>query len=144
MRVSLAIRFDKVSKSFGPVQVLHDVSFELEPGKIFGLVGENGAGKSTLMKILAGYETLTSGEILLDGKSTQFAGSRQAEASGVVMIHQEFNLAQDLSLAQNIFLGRELRSGWLLDDVAMRHETARVLNQVGLSASPDTRVVALI
>ena len=144
MRVSLAIRFDKVSKSFGPVQVLHDVSFDLEPGKIFGLVGENGAGKSTLMKILAGYETLTSGEILLDGKSTQFAGSRQAEASGIVMIHQEFNLAQDLTIAQNIFLGRELRSGWLLDDVAMQRETARVLNQVGLNASPDTRVVDLI
>jgi ribose transport system ATP-binding protein len=140
----LAIRFHNVSKSFGPVQVLHDVSFDLEPGKIFGLVGENGAGKSTLMKILAGYETLTGGEILLDGRSTQFAGSRQAEASGVVMIHQEFSLAEDLTIAQNIFLGRELRRGWLLDDVAMARETQRVLDQVGLGASPDTRLVDLI
>jgi ribose transport system ATP-binding protein len=142
--VSLAIRFDNVSKSFGPVQVLNDVSFDLDSGKIFGLVGENGAGKSTLMKILAGYETLTRGEILIDGRSTHFAGSRQAEASGVVMIHQEFSLAEDLTIAQNIFLGRELRRGWLLDDVAMAKETARVLNQVGLGTSPDTRLVDLI
>ncbi len=140
----LAIEFSKVAKFFGPVQVLHDISFDLESGKIFGLVGENGAGKSTLMKILAGYETLTSGAIFLDGHKTQFTGSRQAEANGVVMIHQEFSLAEDLTIAQNIFLGRELRRGWLLDDVAMERETRLVLDLVGLDAKPDTRVVDLI
>jgi len=85
--MSLSIRFDKLVKSFGPVEVLHDISFELEPGKVYGLVGENGAGKSTLMKILAGYEAPSGGALLLDGKPASFRGSRQAEAAGVVMIH---------------------------------------------------------
>ena len=143
-RVNYAIQFVSVSKFFGPVQVLHDICLDLESGKIFGLVGENGAGKSTLMKILAGYETLTSGHIFLDGRKMQFEGSRQAEADGVVMIHQEFSLAEDLTIAQNIFLGRELHRGWFLDDFAMERETRRVLDLVGLSASPDTRVADLI
>ena len=142
--MSLAIRFDRIAKSFGPVQVLHDVSFELAPARVYGLIGENGAGKSTLMKILAGYEAPSGGDLLLDGKSVQFSSSRQAEAAGVVMIHQEFNLAEDLTISQNIFLGRELRKGWLLDDEAMHRETARVLEQVGLNASPDRRVAELI
>ena len=142
--MSLAIRFDHVSKSFGPVEVLHKVSFELAPGRVYGLVGENGAGKSTLMKILAGYEPLTSGTLTLDGEVARFVGSRQAEAAGIVMIHQEFNLAEDLTIAQNIFLGRELHKGWLLDDAAMNKETARVLLQVGLAASPGTRIADLI
>ena len=127
--MSLAIRFDHVSKSFGPVEVLHKVSFELAPGRVYGLVGENGAGKSTLMKILAGYEPLTSGNLTLDGEVARFVGSRQAEAAGIVMIHQEFNLAEDLTIAQNIFLGRELQKGWLLDDAAMNKETARYFSR---------------
>jgi ribose transport system ATP-binding protein len=142
--LSVAVRFDRIVKSFGPVQVLHEVSFELAPAQVCGLIGENGAGKSTLMKILAGYEAPSGGELFLDGKSVRFNGSRQAEAAGIVMIHQEFNLADDLTIAQNIFLGRERRKGWLLDDDGMNRETTRVLEQVGLSASPDRRVAELI
>jgi ribose transport system ATP-binding protein len=142
--LSVAVRFDRIVKSFGPVQVLHEVSFELAPAQVCGLIGENGAGKSTLMKILAGYEAPSGGELFLDGKSVRFNGSRQAEAAGIVMIHQEFNLADDLTIAQNIFLGRERRKGWLLDDDGMNRETTLVLEQVGLSASPDRRVAELI
>jgi ribose transport system ATP-binding protein len=142
--LSLAIRFERIVKRFGPVEVLHEVSFELAPGQVVGLIGENGAGKSTLMKILSGYEAPSGGVLLLDGQAVRFNGSRQAEAAGVVMIHQEFNLAEDLSIAQNIFLGRELRRGWLLDDDAMHRETARVLEQVGLNASPGRRIAELI
>ncbi|RZJ25337.1 MAG: sugar ABC transporter ATP-binding protein [Haliea sp.] len=142
--MSLAVGFKDVVKRFGPVEVLHGVSFELAPGKVYGLLGENGAGKSTLMKILAGYEGLTGGELHIDGKAVHFSGSRSAEAQGIVMIHQEFNLAEDLTIAQNIFLGHEKKRGWLLDDAAMRAETQRVLTQVGLTASPDTRIGQLI
>lgn len=142
--MSLTVGFKDVVKRFGPVQVLHDVSFELAPGKVYGLLGENGAGKSTLMKILAGYETLTSGELTINGQATHFGGSRAAEAEGIVMIHQEFNLAEDLTIAQNIFLGHEKKRGWLLDDKAMSREARRVLEQVGLSINPDTRVSQLI
>src|SRR5688500_11539818 len=142
--MSIALSFHDVVKSFGPVEVLHGVSFELAPGRVYGLLGENGAGKSTLMKILAGYENLTGGEVRIDGRAVQFAGSRAAEAEGIVMIHLEFNLAEDLTIAQNIFLGHEKKRGFLLDDAAMRTEARRVLDQVGLAASTETRVANLI
>ena len=142
--MSAAVAFDNVVKAFGPVQVLHGVSFELAPGRVIGLLGENGAGKSTLMKILAGYERLTGGELRIDGAAVHFDGPRAAEAQGIVMIHQEFALAEDLTIAQNIFLGHETTRGWWLDDTAMRAETERVLAQVGLKASPDTLVKRLI
>jgi ribose transport system ATP-binding protein len=142
--VSLAVGFKDVVKRFGPVQVLHGVSLELAPGRVYGLLGENGAGKSTLMKILAGYEALTEGELQIDGRAVRFAGPRAAEAEGIVMIHQEFNLAEDLTISENIFLGHEKRRGWRLDEDGMRAQARRVLHQVGLTASPDTRVSQLI
>ncbi len=141
---SVAVAFDGVVKAFGPVQVLHGVSFELAPGRVVGLLGENGAGKSTLMKILAGYEQPTAGEVRIGGEAVRFDGPRAAEARGIVMIHQEFALAEDLTIAQNVFLGHEIARGWWLDDAAMRAETARVLKQVGLAKSPDTPVRQLI
>nr|WP_222623028.1 sugar ABC transporter ATP-binding protein [Ramlibacter cellulosilyticus] len=123
---------------------MHGVSFSLAPGHVVGLLGENGAGKSTLMKILSGYLEPTSGELLVDGKPVHFRSSREAEAQGIVLIHQEFNLAEDLTIAQNIFLGHEKTRGWVLDDAAMREATREVLRQVGLQADPDTRVRNLI
>ncbi|MFL6627245.1 MAG: sugar ABC transporter ATP-binding protein [Burkholderiaceae bacterium] len=140
----LTVAFDGIVKAFGAVQVLHGVSFELAPGRVVGLLGENGAGKSTLMKILAGYEPPTGGELRIDGALASFDGPRAAEARGIVMIHQEFALAEDLTIAQNVFLGHERRRGWWLDDKAMAVETARVLKLVGLQASPETPVRQLI
>jgi ribose transport system ATP-binding protein len=139
-----AVAFDRIVKSFGPIEVLHGVSFDLEPGRVVGLLGENGAGKSTLMKILAGYEGLSGGELRIDGRAVHFDGPRAAEALGIVMIHQEFALAEDLTIAQNVFLGHEKTRGGWLDDAAMRAETTRVLQQVGLKAHPDTLVKHLI
>lgn len=142
--MSLAVEFRDVVKNFGPVQVLHGVSFSIEPGRVYALIGENGAGKSTLMKILSGYVEPSGGEIFVDGALQHFRNSREAEAQGIVLIHQEFNLAEDLTIAQNIFLGHEKTRGWILDEDAMRAVTADVLRQVGLDASPDTRVRDLI
>ena len=142
--MSLHVRFADITKDFGPVRVLHGVSFELQPGRVYGLLGENGAGKSTLMKILSGYEAASGGEFFIDGQPCRFAGSRDAETAGVVLIHQEFNLADDLTIAQNIFLGRELRRGWWLDDATMREAARQVLAQVGLQVDPAKRVGELI
>ena len=112
----LLSRSTKIEKSFGPVQVLHGISFDLPAGRVVGLLGENGAGKSTLMKILAGYEVPTGGAVRIDGEVMRFDGPRAAEQRGIVMIHQEFALAEDLTIAQNIFLGHEqTRGGWLRD-----------------------------
>jgi ribose transport system ATP-binding protein len=142
--MSLAIEFRDIVKEFGLVRVLHGVSFTLPPGKVVGLLGENGAGKSTLMKILSGYEQPTAGEVLVGGQPQVFGGSRAAEDRGIVLIHQEFNLAEDLTVAQNIFLGHEKRRGWFLDDAAMRAEAAQALAQVGLDVDPDRKVRTLI
>ncbi len=143
--MSVAVEFRNVTKEFGPVRVLHGVDFALQPGRVYGLLGENGAGKSTLMKILAGYESPTTGEVVVDGAvRAPGGGSRAAEAQGIVLIHQEFNLADDLTIAQNIFLGHEIKRGPFLDDKAMREKTRAALAQVGLPLDPDTRVRKLI
>jgi ribose transport system ATP-binding protein len=142
--MTLAIGFRQVVKRFGPVQVLHGVSFELEPGRVYGVLGENGAGKSTLMKILAGYEAASEGAVELDGREVDFKGPRDAETAGVVMIHQEFNLADDLTIAQNMYLGHEPRRHGLLDERAMARDAADVLRKVGLDCSPNRRVGDLI
>ncbi|MDP4077901.1 sugar ABC transporter ATP-binding protein [Acidovorax sp. A1169] len=143
--MSVAVEFRNVTKEFGPVRVLHGVGFALQPGRVYGLLGENGAGKSTLMKILAGYESPTTGEVVVDGAvRAPGGGSRAAEAQGIVLIHQEFNLADDLTIAQNVFLGHEIKKGLFLDDKAMREKTRLALAQVGLPLDPDTRVKKLI
>ena len=133
--MSLHVRFDGIEKSFGPVRVLHGVSFMLEPGRTVGLLGENGAGKSTLMKILSGYEAPAAGSLEIDGTARQFASSRDAEEAGIVLIHQEFNLAEDLTVTQNIFLGRERRRGCLLDEASMRQGHARPWRRSGLTST---------
>jgi ribose transport system ATP-binding protein len=142
--MSLAVRFDAIEKQFGPVRVLHGVSFELAPGRIYGLLGENGAGKSTLMKILAGYERATAGTLSIQGVPVDFASSRDAEAAGIVLIHQELNLADHLSIVQNMFLGHEKRRGFLLDEPAMREAALVRLRDVGLHRNPDLKVRELI
>ena len=140
----VSVEFDQIRKSFGPVEVLHGVSFALPPGRVYGLLGENGAGKSTLMKILAGYESASGGTLRVNGEAREFSSSRDAEALGIVLIHQEFNLADDLSIAQNIFLGHEKKKGWLLDDPEMERQAAAALAQVGLQRDPSTKVRRLI
>jgi ribose transport system ATP-binding protein len=142
--VTRTVALDAITKTFGPIRVLHGVSFALEQGRVYGVIGENGAGKSTLMKILAGYEAPTDGSVLIDGRAVRLAGPRDAEALGIAMIHQEFNLAEHLTIADNIFLGHEKRRGWFLDEKAMHRETAIVLRDVGLNAPPNTPVRQLI
>ncbi|GAA4524832.1 sugar ABC transporter ATP-binding protein [Chelativorans composti] len=129
-----------VSRSFGPVEVLHGVELALYPGEVHALIGENGAGKSTLMKIMAGYLEPTKGQILLDGQPVSFSSSEEAENRGVILIHQEFNLAEQLTVEENIFLGRELRRGFFLDKRAMRAEALRLLRELETRVDPDARV----
>jgi ribose transport system ATP-binding protein len=142
--MSLAVRFQGIEKQFGPVRVLHGVSFDLSPGRIYGLLGENGAGKSTLMKILAGYERASAGELFIDERERTFGSSRDAGQAGIVLIHQELNLADHLSITQNMFLGHELKKGLFLDEPAMREAARARLIDVGLHTNPDTRVRDLI
>ncbi len=127
--VVLAAR--RIAKSFNGVQVLFSVNFELRAGEIHALMGENGAGKSTLVKILSGFEQPTSGEILLDGQPVKLPPNGQAEQFGIVIIHQEFNLAEHLTVTESLFLGREVTRYGVLDRKFMRAETRCVLDQLG-------------
>ncbi|MFZ0390144.1 MAG: sugar ABC transporter ATP-binding protein, partial [Calditrichia bacterium] len=101
------LEFRNICKSFSGNQVLHEISYSMESGRIIALVGENGAGKSTLMKILCGVLPDYEGGVLLQGKPEHFGNPREAEQAGIAMIHQELNLIPDLSAGENIFLGKE-------------------------------------
>ena len=109
--MALAIRIHGVAKAFGPVQANRDASLEVEAGEIHALVGENGAGKSTLMKVLGGVypHPEYGGEILINGEAQRFAGIRQAESAGIAVVYQELSLVKDMTVGENIFLGREPR-----------------------------------
>src|SRR4029078_815017 len=108
-----------VSKQFAGVRALDDVSLTLDRGEVLAVVGENGAGKSTLMRIVAGVETPTSGEIVVDGELAQLGSISQALRLGIALIHQELNLADNLSIGANLFLGREPRRRGLIDEATI-------------------------
>jgi ribose transport system ATP-binding protein len=135
---------EHVSKSFAGVTALKDVDFELRYGEVHALMGENGAGKSTLMKILAGVQTQYQGAIQVEGRALSFGAVRNAEEAGVAMIHQELNLVPDLSVADNIFLGREpLIAGVLIDRRRIVRGAQRLLRHLGVDIDPERRVAEL-
>jgi ribose transport system ATP-binding protein len=133
-----------VSKSFAGVKALQDVDFDLRHGEVHALMGENGAGKSTLMKILAGVHTDYDGVISIEGRGVTFAGVRDAEEAGVAIIHQELNLVPELSVADNIFLGREpLIAGLVIDRRRMVRAGERLLRRLGVRIASESRVAEL-
>lgn len=101
------LRVENVTKSFPGVKALRGVSLHVEPGEVLSVIGENGAGKSTLMKILAGVQGQDSGDLWWKGSQVRFANPSEAISAGISLIHQELNLADNLTVAENIFLGRE-------------------------------------
>lgn len=133
-----------ISKHFGGSHALSDVTFTSEAAEVHALCGENGAGKSTLMKILAGAITDFDGEIVLNGRKVTFSGPRDAEDVGIRMIYQELNLVPELSVAANIFLGRERTWGLgFLNDRAMEDEARQLFDRLGTPISPRARVADL-
>src|SRR5687767_13275039 len=127
-----------VSKSFGAVAAVRDVSFPLHGGEAHALVGENGAGKSTIVKMLAGVHEPDTGAIVLDGEERRLAGPAAAQAAGIAVIYQEPTLFPDLSVAENIFMGRQplCRFG-RIDRAAMRAEAVRLFDRLGVRLDPD-------
>jgi ribose transport system ATP-binding protein len=133
-----------ISKNFGAVVALSNINLELHAGKVNAIIGENGAGKSTLMKIFSGVFTEYEGEVILDGKTVHFSSTKEAEAAGIAIIHQELNLVPYLSIAENIFLGHELTNRWgILDKAGMLEETRHLLDRVNLNIHPDTKISSL-
>jgi len=132
---------EKIGKRFAGVIALRDVSMQLRPASVTAIIGENGAGKSTLMKILSGVYSDYEGRILLNGEEVRFANPRDAQEKGISIIHQELNLIPDLSITENIFLGRELTDRWgLLNKKAMRERVTALLQRLRLNVSPDSLI----
>jgi ribose transport system ATP-binding protein len=134
-----------ISKRFAGVQALDDVSFELYPGEVHMLLGENGAGKSTLMKMLCGAHKADAGEFFYQGQLVTISGAADAQRLGIAVIFQEFTLVPYLSVAQNIFLGREPkgRLPGAVDHVRMRQQARVIMDQLGMALHPDTMVATL-
>lgn len=127
-----------ISKSFGTNQVLYGANFELKDGEIHALMGENGAGKSTLMKILTGVHPKNSGKILINGKEVSYKHPTEAEKNGIVFVYQELNSVLDMSVEENLFLGREITKKFgVVDKKAMFDKTKEVLNRLGLDINPN-------
>ena len=126
-----------MGKSFPGVRALNDVSLKLEKGEVLAVLGENGAGKSTLMKILDGVQPADEGQILMAGKPVEIAGVNDALEQGIALIHQELNMATNLSVAANIFLGREPRKRGLIDEAAILEKSKKYLEMVGLEVDPQ-------
>jgi simple sugar transport system ATP-binding protein len=142
------LHLSKVSKAFGPVVALRDIDLDIGAAEAVGLIGDNGAGKSTLVKILSGVYAPTSGEILLDGQRVDFGSPLDARRSGIEMIYQDLALCEDLDVASNVFLGRELRRRVFgpfrtLDRRRMADEAGRMMTELGLSIGPERTVGAL-
>ncbi|QCR36945.1 sugar ABC transporter ATP-binding protein [Nissabacter sp. SGAir0207] len=120
-----------ISRRFGQFYALKDVSLTVYPGEVHALMGENGAGKSTLMKILAGAYTASGGDILIDGQPHPIRGPKDALAAGITLIYQEINLAPNLTVAENIFLGSEIQRGGLVRRGLMAQEAQKVIDRLG-------------
>ena len=131
------------TKNFGGVRALNSASLTLYAGEIHALLGENGAGKSTLLKTLAGVHRLDSGQITLDGKVFQQGSTRLAREQGIAVIYQEPNLFPDLTLAENVFAGRQLKKGKLVDWNQMAQEAQSLFDQLGVTLNPRARARGL-
>lgn len=137
------LHLEGIRKEFPGVVALDGVDLQLRTAEVHVLLGENGAGKSTLIKMLSGTYTPDAGRIVLRGTEQRIAGARQAEELGIATIHQEFNLVPDMTVAENIFLGRQPRRFGMLDRAAMNARAQELLSRVGLSVDPATPVRAL-
>ena len=129
-----------VSKNFGAIRALTDVSFAVEPGEVVGLMGDNGAGKSTMVKLIAGNFPPNEGEVLVDGQVCHFHKPIEARAKGIEVVYQDLALADNLTAAQNVFLGREIKKGFwpfrILDKKAMIDRSAALFAELKSETRP--------
>ena len=129
-----------IDKSFPGVHALDHVNFEVKRGEVHALMGENGAGKSTLMKVLTGIYQKDSGSITYKGEETEFHNTKEAQDAGVVIVHQELNMVGDLTVAQNIFIGREPKKGFRIDDKKMIEDSKKLFQDLNIEIDPREKM----
>lgn len=139
------LKMRSIVKTFGPVTALQNVTFSANPGTVHALCGENGAGKSTLMKVLAGVYQPDAGEIVIDGQKRMFATPKQALEAGISMLYQELDLAEHLTVYENIFLGHELRYKipFMIDRTGMVNQTRQYCRKYGFDIDPEATIRSL-
>lgn len=140
----MQIEMKGINKAFGGNPVLQNAGFVLADGEIHALMGENGAGKSTLMKILTGVYTRDAGTVIVDGKEVVYNNAQEAEKEGIVFIHQELNVLFDLTVEENMFLGKEIHNRFgVCNKKAMQKEVRRILDVLGVKIKPDAKMDTL-
>jgi len=138
MSEKMIVKMENITKRFGPVAALKDVSFELREGETHALLGENGSGKSTLIKVLGGIHKKNEGRILIDGKEVDIDSVDTANNYGISIVHQELSFAPMMTVADNIFMGREYTNKLgLIDSKRIRKETRDALEAFGSDIQPD-------
>ena len=131
---------EDIDKTFPGVHALDHVHFDVKRGEVHALMGENGAGKSTLMKVLTGIYSKDSGTITFEGKEIEFHNTREAQDAGIVIVHQELNMVGDLTVAQNIFIGREFMKGFRIDDKKMIAESKKLFDELKIDIDPKAKM----
>jgi D-xylose transport system ATP-binding protein len=135
----LLLQIRDLSKSFGSVQALTDVDFEVKPGEVMALVGDNGAGKSTLVKCIAGTHLPDSGQILFEGKEVHINTPKDAARLGIEVVYQDLALCDNLDVVQNMFLGREVNRFQILNEAPMEQQTAETLKSLAVTTIKSIR-----
>ena len=136
----IILTMKQIDKSFPGVHALDHVDLEIRKGEVLALMGENGAGKSTLMKVLTGIYSKDSGTITFEGKEVEFANPREAQDAGIVIVHQELNMLSHLTVAQNIFIGREMMTGKIINDAKMNKEAKKLFDQLNIEIDPTEKM----
>ena len=131
------LEMKEIDKTFPGVHALDHVNLDVKKGEVHALMGENGAGKSTLMKVLTGIYSKDSGSIVYEGKEVEFTNPREAQAAGIVIVHQELNMMGHLTVAQNIFIGREIMKGSIIDDSRMNEEAMKLFEKLNIDIDPS-------
>ena len=133
------LQLRSLSKSFGSVQALSQVDFEVNPGEVMALVGDNGAGKSTLIKCVAGTHSPDSGEILFEGREVHIHGPKDAARLGIEVVYQDLALCDNLDVVQNMYLGREAQRFQILNEATMEHHTGETLKSLAVTTIKSVR-----
>ena len=132
------LKMQGIQKYFSGVHALRGVNFELKAGEVHALMGENGAGKSTLIKVLCGIHKKDGGTVEYFGEEVAFQNIAESQAAGISVVHQELNMMNHLTVAQNIFIGREFMKGRLIDDARMNIEAKKLFDQLGIDINPSS------
>ena len=141
--MSALLTMKNIKKSFSGVAALKNAELELNKSEVVALMGENGAGKSTLMKILTGIYSKDEGTVTFEGKEVEYKSVSESEEAGIAIVHQELNMMNDLTVAQNLFIGKERKKGIFIDDAKMAEDARELFKKLNVDINPNVKIGSL-